>query len=127
MSASFTTGNASSVSPMDNRSLGVAEPNANLAVSRSRSWTFFKASLSFSRIMLPETSSSTASRRLFILSASCKGCSIYFLSVLAPIAVQVLSSTLISEPCRLPSLAREVSSRLRRVAASSIIKDLSLR
>ena len=105
----------------DKRSLVFALFVTTLAISLSRSYTGFKYSLNSSLSIYLSKSSATASCLLSIFSLLISGCSRKLLSILAPIAVLVLSSTPSSEPFFFFSLIVSTSSRFLLELVSTII------
>ena len=105
------------------RSLGFAVLNDILVISLSRSYIVFIYSRSSSLVITESLSSVIASSLASISSLWIRGCSIIFLSILAPMAVLVLSSTQSSEPLFCLSLSVSVSSRFLLDELSMIMKS----
>ena len=105
----------------DRRSLVLAFFVTTLDISLSRSYIGFKYSLSSSLSIYLSKSSATASCLFIILSLFTSGCSKKPLSILAPIAVFVLSSTPKSEPFFFFSLIVSTNSRFLLELVSTII------
>ena len=105
------------------RSLALAVPQANRAVSRSRSYTYFRDSRRSLRSRMSSVSSSTASSRARIGFREFSGCRSHCFILRDPIAVRQRSSTPSSDPCTLCSNRVSVSSRFLMVALSRFMES----